>query len=194
MRRARNSAYWPRMTEDVKRVCSQCSICEMDSAALPTEKHLAHSIPQKPWEKVGIDLFRFKRKDFWLVADYLTDYFEVSTLQCTVATVVVDAIKEQQFSRWGIPVEHTYCGIRLQPKPTVPGMEDEGSHSNGDQQAVAQSTGWHVEYKSTPAGRNTKSENSRRITHHCRWDSQYWFKTCWLKRHSESWNVCRQAV
>eukprot|EP00731_Ephydatia_muelleri_P031746 Em0023g253a len=85
------------MTEDVKRVCSQCTVCEMDSSALPKEKHLAHYIPQKPWEKVGIDLFRFKGKDFLLIVDYLT---EISAL---IAIVVVDAIKEQ-FSRYGIPV------------------------------------------------------------------------------------------
>ena len=91
------------MTEDVKRVCSQCSVCEMDSPALPKEMHLAHSIPQKPWEKVGVDLFRFKGQDFLLIVDYLTDYFEISNLKSTVATVVVDAIKEQ-FARYGIPV------------------------------------------------------------------------------------------
>ena len=87
--------YWPGMTEDVKRVCSQCTVCEMDSPALPKEKHLAHYIPQKPWEKVGIDLFRFKGKDFLLIVDYLTDYFEISALKSTIAIVVVDAIKEQ---------------------------------------------------------------------------------------------------
>ena len=75
----------------------------MDSPALPKEKHLAHSIPQKPWEKVGMDLFRFKGKDFLLIVDYLTDYFEISSLKSTIATAVVDAIKEQ-FARYGIPV------------------------------------------------------------------------------------------
>eukprot|EP00731_Ephydatia_muelleri_P009993 Em0005g579a len=103
LRRARDSVYWPGMTEDVKRVCSQCTVCEMDSPALPKEKHLAHYIPQKPWVKVGIDLFRFKGKDFLLIVDYLTDYFEISALKSTIAIVVVDAIKEQ-FSRYGIPV------------------------------------------------------------------------------------------
>ena len=100
LRRARDSVYWPGMTEDVNRVCSQCSICEMDSPALPKEKHLAHSIPQKPWGKVGVDLFRFKGKDYLLIVDYLTDYFEISNLKSTVVTVVVDAIKEQ-FARYG---------------------------------------------------------------------------------------------
>ena len=65
--------YLPGVTEDVKRVCSQCSIREMDSPALLKEKQLAHSIPLKPWEKVGIDLFRFKGKDFLLIVDYLTN-------------------------------------------------------------------------------------------------------------------------
>ena len=87
--------YWPGMTEDVKRVCSKCTVCEMDSPALPKEKHLAHYIPQKPWEKVGIHLFRFKGKDFLLIVDYLTDYFKISALKSTIAIVVVDAIKEQ---------------------------------------------------------------------------------------------------
>ena len=91
LRRARNSVYWPR---DVKRVCSQCSVCEMDSPALPKEKHLAHSIPQKPGKKLEWTCLDLRARTI-LIVDYLMVYFEISNLKSTVATVVVDYIKEQ---------------------------------------------------------------------------------------------------
>ena len=120
--------YWPGMTEDVKRVCSQCTVCEMDSPALPKEKHLAHYIPQKPWEKVGIDLFRFKGKDFLLIVDYLTDYFEISALKYTIAIVVVTPSKSSYGHvplQWNVPLP----GVTSEVPVPIPVMEDQAPAS-----------------------------------------------------------------
>ena len=74
------------------------------------EPQLAHSIPKYPWSKVGIDLCRCKRKDWVVMVDYLTDFIEVSELQQTLATTVIDAIK-QHFARHSVPgVVHTNGG------------------------------------------------------------------------------------
>ena len=52
--------YWPGMSKDIKIAVSQCPVCEENSPALPKEKLLDHEILRKPWEKVGMDLFRIK--------------------------------------------------------------------------------------------------------------------------------------
>eukprot|EP00731_Ephydatia_muelleri_P012068 Em0006g962a len=77
------------------------------------EPQLAHSIPKYPWSKVGIDLCRCKRKDWVVMVDYLTDFIEVSELQQTLATTVIDAIK-QHFARHSVPgVVHTNGGSQF---------------------------------------------------------------------------------
>ena len=50
-----------------------------------------------------MDLFRVKGKDYLIVVDYLTDFFELSELPDLSASSVVQAAK-QQFARHGIPV------------------------------------------------------------------------------------------
>ena len=81
----------------------QYPMCEEDSPAQPRDKLLVHDIPKLPWAKVGMDLFTVKGKEYLLIVDYLTDFFEVSELPDTTAAMVVHATK-QQFARHGIPV------------------------------------------------------------------------------------------
>ena len=54
--------YWPGMAEDIRRVTVNCAVCEKDSPAQPKETQLSHSIPKKPWEKVGMDLSLLERE------------------------------------------------------------------------------------------------------------------------------------
>eukprot|EP00731_Ephydatia_muelleri_P010621 Em0005g1207a len=49
LRRARDAVYWPHMSEDIKRITSECKQCEEDGAAQSKEPQLAHSIPKYPW-------------------------------------------------------------------------------------------------------------------------------------------------
>ena len=103
LRRARDAVYWPGMVEDIKWITVNYAMCEKDSPAQPKEPQLAHSIPNKPWEKVGMDQFCWKGKDYLVIVDYLTDFFEICKLQQTTAASVVEATKEQ-FARHGVPV------------------------------------------------------------------------------------------
>ena len=50
-----------------------------------------------------MDLFRCRGKDFLIIVDYLTDFFEIAELVEVTASVVVQACK-QQFAHHGIPV------------------------------------------------------------------------------------------
>ena len=104
LRRARDAVHWPNMSEDIKRITSECQQCEEDAVAQSKEPQLlAHTIPKHTWSKVGIDLCRCKGKDLVVIVDYLTDFIEVSELQQTLATTVINAIK-QHFARHGVPV------------------------------------------------------------------------------------------
>ena len=103
VRRARDAVYWPGMSKDIEIAVSQCPVCEETSPALPKEKLLVHEILGKPCEKVSMDLYRIKGKDYLIVVDYLTDFFALSEWPDLSASCVVQAAK-QQFARHGIPV------------------------------------------------------------------------------------------
>ena len=55
----------------------------------------------RPWKKVGTDLFTLKVKDYLVTVDYFSDYFEVES---TTTAAIVKALKHQ-FSTHGIPDE-----------------------------------------------------------------------------------------
>ena len=72
-----------------------------DSPAQPKNKLQVHDIQRLPWAKVGMDLFAVKGKEYLIIVDYLTDFFEVAELSNTMAATVVRATK-QQLARHGI--------------------------------------------------------------------------------------------
>ena len=62
----------------------------------------SHQIPDRPWSKIATDLFTLNSKNYITVVDYFSDFIEVSELQDTTSTSVIQALKEH-FSRHGIP-------------------------------------------------------------------------------------------
>ena len=50
-----------------------------------------------------MDLFAVKEKEYLIIVDYLTDFFEVAELSNTMAAMVVHA-KKQQFAKHAIPL------------------------------------------------------------------------------------------
>ena len=57
--RARNSVWWPGISTQIDKVIRKCQTCSQN---LPTrsEPLIPTQLPQRPWEKVGSDLFELK--------------------------------------------------------------------------------------------------------------------------------------
>ena len=94
---------WPRVAEQIKKQVEGCKTCEKDAPAHVQETLLAHDVRKQPWAKVGMDLFKSRGKNYLVVVDYLTDYFEISYLPDTTAASVITVIKSD-FARLGVPV------------------------------------------------------------------------------------------
>ncbi|XP_064597501.1 uncharacterized protein K02A2.6-like [Liolophura sinensis] len=104
IRRARELVYWPNMIKDITDLLSKCDTCNALQNNQPKEALISHEIPSRPWEKVGCDLFEFDGKDYMILADYYSDYFEIDRLHDKTATTVIKTMKSQ-FDRHGIPVQ-----------------------------------------------------------------------------------------
>ena len=66
------------------------------------EPLIPHNIPTEVWSKVGTDLFSIKNKNYLIVTDYNTKFFDVMYLPDTNAPTVVKHTKSC-FAKFGIP-------------------------------------------------------------------------------------------
>jgi len=102
IRRAREALFWPGMTSSIKAIVDRCSICQTLQAASQREPLMSHEVPDRPWAKVGVDLFTFREQNYLIMVDYLSGYFEVDRLNSKRVKDIVYCMK-QQFARHGIP-------------------------------------------------------------------------------------------
>ena len=102
--RARKSIYWPNMSRDIESMCSQCATCNKFKRNNQKETLIQHEVPERPWQKVGIDLFEYKSHDYVLVVDYYSKFIEIRMLQRKTAKSVVFSIMSI-FSVHGLPEE-----------------------------------------------------------------------------------------
>lgn len=108
--RARDSVFWPGLNNDLQNMINSCDICLSHRRKCQKETLQPHDIPDRPWAKVGIDLFHFKHKNYLVLIDYYSKFFEVVELQITSSDYIIGCMKNI-FSRQGIPcVVMSDCG------------------------------------------------------------------------------------
>ena len=99
--RAKDSVWWPGIRKDIDEVVSKCERCCKIRVQHP-EPLIPTPLPGRPWQKVGTDLFEWKKNDYLLVVDYYSKFIEVAKLSSTTATHVISHLKSI-FARHGIP-------------------------------------------------------------------------------------------
>ncbi|KAK7939091.1 hypothetical protein WMY93_002417 [Mugilogobius chulae] len=102
-RRARALLYWPHMNNDIENYIKRCETCQKHRYQQQKEPLLAHQRPDKPWSKVGVDLFYLSGKNYLVMIDYFSNFPEVAFLTETSAAQVIKHCKAI-FARHGIPV------------------------------------------------------------------------------------------
>ncbi|PIK62480.1 hypothetical protein BSL78_00577 [Apostichopus japonicus] len=102
LRRARESIYWPGMTSALKDYISNCDVCTTYGTKQAKETLLPHDVPNRPWAKVGTDLFYFDQKNYLITVDYMSNFWEIDFLRDTTSTTVIRKLKGN-FARHGIP-------------------------------------------------------------------------------------------
>ena len=99
--RAQQSVWWLGISSQIKEIIQRCPTCA-EMAANPCEPMISSSLPERPWQKLGADLFYYKGNNYLLVVDYYSRYPEVAELSSTTSRSVITALKSM-FSRHGIP-------------------------------------------------------------------------------------------
>ncbi len=100
--RAREILYWPGMSTDIEDIVSRCETCTMFRRSNSKEPMIPHDVPNRRWEKVGVDIFEFDSKDYLLMVDYFSKFIEISLLKDKTADTVIYSMKSIM-ARHGIP-------------------------------------------------------------------------------------------
>lgn len=99
--RASCSVWWPKLHEQIEQAVARCPVCvqHKSQAALPL---LPSRFPERPWKKVGTDLFEWKNSTYLLVVDYYSRFIETAKLSTATSSDVISQLKSN-FARYGIP-------------------------------------------------------------------------------------------
>ena len=99
---ARDTVFWPGLAQQIESMIQKCDPCQQLKNSNQKEPLQPHELPERPWQKVGTDLFQWNKKDYLIVADYYSRYFEVCELRSTSSPAVINKTKSF-FARHGIP-------------------------------------------------------------------------------------------
>ena len=98
---ARTSIFWPNITNDIKKLLSQCRACAQHQDKQPNE--LIVSEPElKPWTSLSIDNFEYKGRHYLIILDRCTKFVVVKHVHSYDAGTTVETMCEV-FSEFGLP-------------------------------------------------------------------------------------------
>ena len=103
VRRAKECVYWPGISADIKDFISKCETCNEYKPEQAKEPLITHDLPERPWQKIGVDLFTLDSVDYLCCVDYYSDYFEIDRLSHKKDANAVIKILQRHFTTHGIP-------------------------------------------------------------------------------------------
>ena len=100
-RRARDVMFWNGMNSLIDELVSKCDTCLRHRNNQPKEPMMMHPIPDRPWSKVGADIFELNGKHYLLLVDYYSNFVEVEKLDSLTTSGVIQMMK-RNIARYGI--------------------------------------------------------------------------------------------
>ena len=99
--RASTTVWWPGVSQQIMSMVQNCKECCRTSPHR-SEPLIPSKLPQRPWQKIGTDLFELNGVMYLLLVDYYSRFIEVAKLSSTTARSVISVMKSM-FGRYGIP-------------------------------------------------------------------------------------------
>ena len=122
LRRARQTVYWPNITQDIRTMVEQCDRCAERQASQPNQPLVVESHPSRPFESVAADLFCVEGKDFLVIVDKYSGWPVITPFRQHGVTSahVIRAVKGMMMEK-GIPVKfHSDGGPQFASRGVFP--------------------------------------------------------------------------
>ena len=100
--RARQSVWWPDINQQIKEMGAKCQHCLEKRPTQRKEPLLPSALPDRPFQKVGVDICEVKKNQYLVLDDYYSRYLEIMHLPNTFSQTVIYKLKNC-FARYGIP-------------------------------------------------------------------------------------------
>ena len=85
---ARESVNWPSISTDISRMVKTCEPCNKHQPAQLKLPILQPDLPIRPWEKLGTDIFEFRREKYFMVVDYFSRFPVIRLLNNMISHTV----------------------------------------------------------------------------------------------------------
>ena len=99
--RALDSVWWPGLSRQIKDMVTTCTTCSKQKRN-HAEPMMPTTLPERPWQKIGVDLFHHSGKEYIIAVDYYSRFFEIAPLKNTTSESATNYLK-LFFSHHGIP-------------------------------------------------------------------------------------------
>lgn len=103
---ARENVFWPGMSNQIKHLIQDCSVCAKFSSSQQHPPMKSHAVPIYPFQLISMDAFfvwyKGKQRKYLIMVDHYSDYFELDLLKDMTPNSVIDVCK-RHFSRHGTP-------------------------------------------------------------------------------------------
>ena len=98
---AKQSIWWPGMSQQIEDMVKSCRVCAENSNH-KLEPLIPSETPTRPWQKLGTDLFEFRKSQYLLIVDYYSRFIEIAKLSSSTSSDVINHMKSI-FARHGYP-------------------------------------------------------------------------------------------
>ena len=88
MLKARDSVFWPGISNDIRETVEKCGICQASSRAAKPVGNVSDVRPHT-WHTLGTDLFYWNKIDYLVIRDYFSKYLIVRRLHNSSTHVVI---------------------------------------------------------------------------------------------------------
>ena len=100
--RAKQSVWWPGLSNQIQYMVQSCRTCANHQVNRP-EPLSPTLFPERPWQTLAIDFFKYGNVDYLLIVDYFSRYVEVCAMHRNKTAIEVCKSMKSIFSRYGIP-------------------------------------------------------------------------------------------
>ena len=91
--RAASAISWPGISRDITRFIDRCDTCRRNRPTHREQPLRPVELPGRPWEKVAMDIFHYKRNDYLVIIDYYSRWIEIKQLISLTSDYVISPVK-----------------------------------------------------------------------------------------------------
>lgn len=101
-KRVQQSVWWPGISQHLSEYIDKCNFCQTYRKQNRSEPMKFSKLPERPWIKLGMDLFEMGGDNYLIVVDYFSRWFETVKLRDITSESVIKSLK-LIFLTFGIP-------------------------------------------------------------------------------------------